>query len=219
MSNSLRPFQCPQVLWWKHVEAEYAAEVAAQADVFGGEEGEKRKAGAPCALHVRAAQRRHTGRRTLPGPPPPMRRSHHTPASLALISALVLPHHAAPNCADFRLRVIEHNLQVCCAALRCAVREGHGWEGCRGRLRRRTRAHAEPSVSFCFLMLLPFFYTPQVIGGYYARITLPRLAQMLDLSPDEVRRRALPRPPCFSFGAVPPPAASACCAWRCCWKP
>jgi hypothetical protein len=34
-----------QVLWWKHVEGEYAAEVAAQAEVFGGEEGQKRAEG------------------------------------------------------------------------------------------------------------------------------------------------------------------------------
>jgi hypothetical protein len=37
---------CPaQVLWWKHVEGEYSAEMAAQADVFGGEEGARRKEG------------------------------------------------------------------------------------------------------------------------------------------------------------------------------
>ncbi len=78
----MHPAAAPQVLWWKHIDSEYAAEVAAQADVFGGEDGAKRQ-------------------------------------------------------ADFKLRVIEHNLQV--------------------------------------------------IAGYYSRITLPRLAQMLDLTADEVR--------------------------------
>lgn len=43
-----------QVLWWKHVESEYAAEVAAQADVFGGEDGQKRQAGEPPAQHAAA---------------------------------------------------------------------------------------------------------------------------------------------------------------------
>lgn len=35
-----------QVLWWKHVESEYSGEIEAQADVFGGEGGAKRQAGA-----------------------------------------------------------------------------------------------------------------------------------------------------------------------------
>lgn len=79
----LKKFSSKEVLWWKHVESEYGPEVEAQAEVFGGEEGARRK-------------------------------------------------------EDFKLRVIEHNLQV--------------------------------------------------IGGYYARITLQRLAQMLDLTPDEAEK-------------------------------
>ncbi|KAL4423423.1 hypothetical protein ABPG77_010001 [Micractinium sp. CCAP 211/92] len=79
----LKKFSQKEVLWWKHIDSEYAAEVAAQADVFGGEDGAKRQ-------------------------------------------------------ADFKLRVIEHNLQV--------------------------------------------------IAGYYSRITLPRLAQMLDLTADEAEK-------------------------------
>jgi hypothetical protein len=46
------PPPCEQVLWWKHVEAEYAAELDAQADVFGGEEGQKRRAGASPAAQL-----------------------------------------------------------------------------------------------------------------------------------------------------------------------
>jgi hypothetical protein len=34
-----------QVLWWKHVEAEYSEEMGAQAELFGGEEGPRRRAG------------------------------------------------------------------------------------------------------------------------------------------------------------------------------
>lgn len=79
----LKKFTGKEVLWWKHVEQEYAEEMGAQADMFGGEDGAKRR-------------------------------------------------------ADFRLRVIEHNLQV--------------------------------------------------IGGYYSRITLARLAQMLDLTADEAEK-------------------------------
>ncbi|EFN56675.1 hypothetical protein CHLNCDRAFT_56118 [Chlorella variabilis] len=86
----LKKFSSKEVLWWKHVESEYGPEVEAQAEVFGGEEGARRK-------------------------------------------------------EDFKLRVIEHNLQA--SAAPCAV-----------------------------------------IGGYYARITLQRLAQMLDLTPDEAEK-------------------------------
>ncbi|KAI3426883.1 hypothetical protein D9Q98_006829 [Chlorella vulgaris] len=79
----LKKFSGKEVLWWKHVEAEYSEEMGAQAELFGGQEGPRRR-------------------------------------------------------ADFRVRVIEHNLQV--------------------------------------------------IGGYYSRITLARLAQMLDLSADETEK-------------------------------
>ncbi|PSC75238.1 26S proteasome non-ATPase regulatory subunit 12 [Micractinium conductrix] len=79
----LKKFSQKEVLWWKHVDTEYAAEVAAQEEVFGGDEGKQRQ-------------------------------------------------------EDFRLRVIQHNLQV--------------------------------------------------IAGYYSRISLTRLAQMLDLPADEAEK-------------------------------
>lgn len=79
----LKKFSQKEVLWWKHMESEYASEVAAQEDVFAGEEGERRK-------------------------------------------------------ADFRLRVTEHNLQV--------------------------------------------------IAGYYSRVSLARLAQLLDLEADQAEK-------------------------------
>ena len=132
------------------MEGEYAAEQAAQGDVFGGE-------GGPQAA------------------------------------------------ADFRLRVIEHNLQ--------AGRLGAGWlplSGCAlrgwqrwpavsraGPLRRPgagrpSRWRAQPARLFAALApsgLAPSrvaLLSPQVIAGYYSRIRLARLAQMLDLGADEV---------------------------------
>lgn len=54
-----------QVLWWKHVEQEYSEELAAQADVFGGEEGAKRRAGEAvvCSAQFSVPWRLGRGRR------------------------------------------------------------------------------------------------------------------------------------------------------------
>lgn len=54
-SSSPRSVLAPQVLWWKHVEEEYAEEMGAQADVFGGEDGAKRRAGEPSAAAAAVA--------------------------------------------------------------------------------------------------------------------------------------------------------------------
>lgn len=39
------------MLWWKHVEQEYSEEMGAQEDVFGGEDGAKRRAGKGVLSH------------------------------------------------------------------------------------------------------------------------------------------------------------------------
>ena len=56
---------------------------------------------------------------------------------------------------------------------------------------------------------MPPLCDTQVIAGYYSRISLTRLAQMLDLPADEVRVSV-----CLQLA----PAAAACgccCCWRC----
>lgn len=58
-----------QVLWWKHVEQEYSEELAAQADVFGGEDGAKRRAGEAvvCSAQFSVPWRLGRGRRVWRG--------------------------------------------------------------------------------------------------------------------------------------------------------
>lgn len=70
--HHLLRFPCRQVLWWKHVDTEYAAEVAAQEEVFGGDEGKQRQEGAHRGGHRGAGWLGRAGREG-PGQRVPLR--------------------------------------------------------------------------------------------------------------------------------------------------